>query len=103
MNWERESGKSVVSAWLDNDDIHDVQKLNQIKDKKRETNLYVQEHLNFYINNIHTNGIKKKDYTNVSKQVEIYSCCSMNKQYVQGIKTGKKAYLMRKNKIVMQL
>ena len=36
----------------------------------------MQEHLNFYMNNIHTYGIKKK---------EIYSYCSIDKQFVEGV------------------
>ena len=41
--------------------------------------LYVQEYLIFYR---YTNGIQKKEYTSMSKQLQIYTYCPMNKQYV---------------------
>ena len=52
---------------------------------------------------MHINGIKRKEYTNVSQQFEIYTYFLMNKQYVEGVQNGKKAYLMRKRKIAMWL
>ena len=33
---------------------------------------YTQEHLTFYKYSIHTNDIKKQEYTNVSQQLEIF-------------------------------
>ena len=33
--------------------------------------------------NIHTSGIKKKECTNVSQQLEIDTYCPMNKQYAK--------------------
>ena len=39
------------------------------------------------------NGIKKKEYTNMSQQQEIYTYCSMNKQYVEGMQNGEKILL----------
>ena len=63
-----------------------------------------KQHLRtFYIHNIHTNLIKKKDHINVSQQLEIYTYCSMNKQYVGGVQKWKKAYLVRGSKIAMCL
>ena len=50
------------------------------------------------MNNIHINGIKKKEYTNVSQQLIIYIYCSMNKQYLEGVQKCKKAYFMREVK-----
>ena len=48
---------------------------------------YIQEHLIFYIPNIHTNSIKKKEHISMSQQLEIYTYCSINKQYIEvGIK-----------------
>ena len=34
---------------------------------------------------IHTNGIKKNESSNMSKQLEIYTYCLMNKLYVEGV------------------
>ena len=45
---------------------------------------------------MHTNDIKKKEYTNVSQQLEIYAYCSMNKHYMEVVQKWKKAYLMMK-------
>ena len=53
--------------------------------------LYIEEHLTFYIHNIHTNGIKKKEYTYVSQQLKIYTYFFMNKQYVEGVQKWKTA------------
>ena len=49
--------------------------------------------------NIHTSGIKKKEYTHMSQQLEIWTYNSMNKQYVEGVQKWKKANLTRKSKI----
>ena len=43
---------------------------------------------------MHINDYKKKEIMNVSKQVEIYTYCSVNKQYEEGIQKWKKVYLM---------
>ena len=56
-----------------------------------------------YIHHEYTNGIKKKDYINLSQQLEIYTYCSMNKQYVEWVQKWKKAYLMRESKIASLL
>ena len=47
--------------------------------------LYIQEHLTLYIHNIHANGIMKREKTNMSQQLEIYTYYSVNKQYVEGV------------------
>ena len=47
--------------------------------------LYQQEYLPFYKHNIHNNSIKKKEYTNMSKQLKIYIYSSMKKQNVEGV------------------
>ena len=39
----------------------------------------------------------------MSQQLEIYTYCSMNKQYVEGVQKWKKANLMRVNNITMWL
>ena len=55
--------------------------------------LYIEEHLIFYIHDVHTNGIKKKEYTNMFKQLKIYTYYSMNKQYEEGVQKWKKSLL----------
>ena len=54
--------------------------------KKRLAYLHIQKHL------IYTEYTYKqywKEYTNASQQLEIYSYCSMNKQYVKGVQKPK--------------
>ena len=53
--------------------ISDILKLNTTERKARWMSMYIQEPLSFYIFDIHTNGIKKKEYTNVPQQLEIYA------------------------------
>ena len=50
--------------------------------------LYIQEYLTFYTHNIHTNGIKNKEWTNTSQQLEI---CMFHEQaiYVRSTKMEK--------------
>ena len=43
----------------------------------------------FIYNNIHTSIIKRKS-TKMCSVVELYTYCSMNKQYVKGVKNGKR-------------
>ena len=50
---------------------------------------YIEKYLIFYISKVHTNSFKKKEYTNVSQQLKIYTCCAMNKQYAKRYKNGK--------------
>ena len=54
--------------------------------KTRYTHLYKQEHLIFYMHNIPTSGIKK----NKSQQLELYTYCSMNKQYMEEVQNDKR-------------
>ena len=61
--------------------------------KTKWIHLYIQNYLNFYIHNIYSSSIKKKENTNVSKQEEIYTYSSMNKQYVEGVQKWKIDYL----------
>ena len=65
--------------------------------------LYIKEHSNFYIHNIHANGIKKTEYTNVSQKLEIYTCCSVNEQLVEEIQIMEKDYLTSKTHTTMWL
>ena len=55
--------------------------------------LYVQEYLIFYI---HTNGIQKKEYTSMSKQLKMYTYYSTNQQYVKGVKKKMRKGLLDK-------
>ena len=56
------------------------------------------------IHNTHTNDIKKKEHTNESQLLEIYTYCSMNKQYIDRYKNRKKKpYLDSESKIVTWL
>ena len=41
------------------------------------------------------NRIKKKEYTNMSQQLQLYTYCVLNKQYMGGVQKWEKAYLMR--------
>ena len=63
--------------------------------KSRLVHLYIQEHLIFYINNIYINGIKKKEYSNVSQQIKTYTCYSINKQFIEGVPKWQKAYFIK--------
>ena len=47
--------------------------------------------------------LRKKEYKNVFQQLEIYTYCSMNKQFVKEYKVDKNTCLMRKNKIAIVL
>ena len=40
--------------------------------KTKLTHLYIKEHLIFYIHYIHTYGIKEKELTDMSQQLELY-------------------------------
>ena len=41
------------------------------------------------MHNIYAGDIKRKEYTNVS-MVELYTYCSMNNQYVEGVQNRKR-------------
>ena len=58
--------------------------------------MYIKEHFNFYIHNIHTNGTKNK-YTNVPQQLELYMCSFMSQQYVEGVQIWKKSLMFPSN------
>ena len=50
----------------------------------------MQKHLTFYIIYIQ---VVLTEHTQMCVMVELYTYCSMNKQYVEGIQNEKKAYL----------
>ena len=51
----------------------------------------MQEDLTIYMHNIHTNGITKKEYTNMSQQLEIYTLLFHEQvEYGRGYKLEKK-------------
>ena len=64
--------------------------MNTTEGKTRWKQLYIQGHLTFCVHDIHTNNIEKKEYKNVSQSQEIYLYHSMNKQYVERDKNGKR-------------
>ena len=39
---------------------------------------------------MHTSGIKRKMFTNMSQLLDLYTYCFMNKQYVKGLQRRKK-------------
>ena len=45
------------------------------------------------MHDIHSIGIKKKEYANKSQQLEIFTYCSLNKQYVEEVQKWKKDLL----------
>ena len=53
---------------------------------------------------MYTKGIKKKEYINVSQQLEIYIFRSLDKQYMKGIQKWKeKFFLMMESKIATSI
>ena len=50
--------------------------------KLRQTHLRMQEHLTSYMHNVYVSSIKRKN-TQICHLVELYTYCSMNKQYKQ--------------------